>query len=146
MLKTIKTTFISSIVLVATLAALLYIVPKVTTKNRDDMSNVEVTVMFTPTIRTGKPVRPGGQVTDVVTIIVSVSSDVGGPARVTPDKAKESPWHRFYYLAPGTKMVVSAGQFTGDTITCQIAYRGKAQPPRTAMGPAGVTCTFRAPA
>lgn len=143
MLKTIKRTFVGTIVVAVAAYALFYIVPKVASKVKEDESNVEVIVTFDPPVRTGNPIRKGGDLTDVVTIIVSMSSTTGGAAHVTPDKAKESPWERFYYLAPGQKMIVSADQFVGTKIGCEIKYRNHGGGvKREAPGPGGVSCVF----
>lgn len=146
MLKTVKTVFISTIVLVAALFAAVYIVPTVTSKMKEDESNVLVVVTFDPSPRTGKPIQKGGQLTDVVTIIVSIGSTTGGPAHVTPDKATVSPWERFFYVPPGVKMTVSADQFTGGNLACSIQYRRQAPVRKQTSGPSGVTCVLREPA
>lgn len=146
MLKTVKTVFISTVVLVVGLFAAVYVVPAVTSKMKEDESNVLVIVTFDPSPRTGKPIQRGGQITDVVTIIVSIGSTTGGPAHVTPDKTTVSPWERFFYLPPGVKMTVSADQFTGGRLACDIKYRREGHVHNETSGPSGVTCFFRAPA
>lgn len=144
MFKTVKTTFISTLALVAAVAMFVYIVPQVTSKTKDEQSNVQVIITFTPTPRTGKPIRAGGQLTDVVTIVVSVGRGID-VAHVTPTKAKVSPWDGLYYLTPGSRIVASAEQFTGADLGCQILYLGQVQATKNSSGPTGVTCAFTAP-
>jgi hypothetical protein len=109
--------------------------PKLKTIFDNDPDAIVMTVEFSPARRTGKPLRPGGNLTDRVTIQWSTTTDRGGP-----DKVTRSPWASTTHAKKGQVIELYAEQFVGATLSCRIVYHGETIATDQSSGPSFVRC------
>lgn len=107
----------------------------------DHDEGVILVVEFTPGRRTGNPLRPGGNITDLVSIQVGIANVPMGATR----RERVSPWSLPVYPGTGQMVEVYAEQFGGEFLKCRIMYRGRTLMHDEGAGPSTVRCrnTFK---
>jgi hypothetical protein len=106
--------------------------------DKDD-GGITVTVAFDPPRRSGGPIRPGGNLLDVVSIQILVGNQPAGPTQ----RVKQSPWTLVLY--PDRNRVIIelyAEQFTGGLLQCTIKQKGRPAAHDEGVGPTTVRCRY----
>lgn len=110
--------------------------PSIRTFFDSDDDGVLLVVQFEPAKRTGAPLRPGGNVTDAVTIMASMATEP-----IVPRMAwTASPWSKAVFPRKGEVIDLYAEQFSGGKLSCQILYNGKQISRSARTGPASIRC------
>ena len=98
-------------------------------------TKVILAVTFDPPKRSGKPLAPGRNLTDAVTIQVTVGS-TGLPTR----RETSSPWGETISAQRGDRVVLYVEQFSGKSLSCSITEPGVKTVKDTKPGPATLSC------
>jgi hypothetical protein len=108
----------------------------------EDDGGVILLVEFEPARRSGKPLRPGGNLLDRISIQVTVGNHPTGPT----ETAVSSPWERVIYPAVKSKRGVGielyAEQFTGGLLRCMIRQHGHGPVNDDGAGATTVRCRY----
>lgn len=115
----------------------LMILPKLNIEADSDNRTVIVTVSFTPTPRTGGPIRAGGALTDVVTVQLEM-----GSTWEPKENVKVSPKVWTLHPSKAQRIRVEASQFTGELLSCTITEKGREPVTDAKAGPTEVACVM----